>query len=68
MKVKAIAISSYLKEKKTVDKNLEMKIECTEIQHRKRIEKELQEINSIANGEYTFTDIDLMEMQEFLSE
>ena len=45
-----------------------MKIECTEIQHRKRIEKELQEINSIANGEYTFTDIDLMEMQEFLSE
>ena len=67
-KVQAIAVNGYLIEKRKLDKQLEQEMESEERKFRETYKPLTDEINSIINGTYTFSDADFQEIGELLTE
>ena len=67
-KVQAIAVNGYLIEKRKLDKQLEQEMESEERKFRETYKPLTDEINSIINGTYIFSDADFQEIGELLTE
>ena len=67
-KVQAIAVNGYLIEKRKLDKQLEQEMESEERKFRETYKPLTDEINSIINGTYNFSDADFQEIGELLTE
>lgn len=67
-KVQAIAINTYLIEKRALDKKLEAEVNKIEVTHRKTYEPFLKEIYEIASGIVDLTDEDLEGVDHLLTE
>jgi hypothetical protein len=67
-KVQAIALNTHLIEKRRLDKELQAETEVIEQKFRETFKPFIDEINTIVEGKYNFTDADFQEIDNLLTE